>query len=137
VSASQTLEELRAALGSHYARWRTLTIAEGEAIADGQWKQVVNLGESKRQLQDLIRTTQRALREECARCGLDAQVAEEPYKALLHELIALEGHNNQTLASQRQQNLARQEELQSVVHTLRQVREVYSTKCEAIWQSYS
>jgi hypothetical protein len=137
VIASQTLQELNAALGTHYARWRTLTVAEGKAIATAQWQQVENLEESKRQLQDRIRTAQRELREECARCGLNPQETEEPFKSLLHELIVLEGRNAQAVASQRQRNLARQEELQSTAHTLRQVREVYTTKHEAVWQSYS
>jgi hypothetical protein len=137
VSVSQTLQELSTALGDHYTRWRTLTLAEGEAIAAGQWQQVEDLEESKRQLQDLVRARQRELRDECTRCGLNAVVVEEPFKSILHELIALEGRNDQALASQRQRNLARQEELQSATHTLRQVREVYTSKREAVWQSYS
>jgi hypothetical protein len=137
MSASQTLQELSVALGKHYTRWRTLTIAEGEAIAAGQWQQVENLEESKRQLQELIRAVQHELRAECTGCGLNAQAVEEPFKSILHELIVLEGRNDQSLASQRQRNLARQEELQSATLTLRQVREVYTTKREAVWQSYS
>ena len=137
MNAIPSIQRLHAALVAYYEQWHTLTLAEGDAIASGQWHQVEQLQETKRQLRHFIEGATRELRAECVTHGANAQEIEDEFRPLLQKLIALESRNGQALAAQYRQAREQAEGLEAASHKLRQLKHAYAPQPEALWQSYS
>jgi hypothetical protein len=125
------LTQARAALRSHYEEWRSLSIAEGEAIRAGQWAQVEQLQARKRQLQEFVAADLGEL-PVAERDRLRAE-----FRLLVDELLALESRNREDLARQREQLATRQQRTDQIALRLRQLRQSYGVTGVAAWQSYS
>lgn len=127
----------RAALRAYYDQWRSLTEGEYEAIAAGNWHQVDQLQESKRQLQVFITGVTRELRSACEIAGVNADDVEQEFRKTVVELIRLESRNNQTVATLMQHAQAEKAELETAARTLHQVGRAYTPARESNWHSYS
>lgn len=123
--------QTRSALLGYYDQWRSLTADEGEAIRGGQWLQVQQFQDSKRQLQESILNRLRELPAE-ERRRLNSELL-----GLVEELVTQEHRNREDLVLLRKQLEVRQQQTEEAALRLRQIRQAYSSARTAAWQSYS
>ena len=126
----------RPAMSILYEEWRTLTVAEAEAIRVGDWQVLETTHDAKLQLQLRIRAEPRlaSLRpEHTSSPGLDETIRQ----GVLAELMQMEQANSQTLAGRLVETQREQATLEGSLQRLRKLRNSYAPGQTSIWQSYS
>ena len=131
------MSRLRDSLRAHYERWRVLTEAEGAAIAASDWQTFDELQQTKRQLQALITNTTRELREESDRLSLTAVDIEKELRPGILKLLDMERANEQVLAARRKRVAQKREQVDQIIHKLRNLRKAYVQAGPSLWETYS
>jgi type I site-specific restriction endonuclease len=131
------MSRLRDSLRAHYERWRVLTEAEGAAIAASDWQTVDELHRTKRQLQTLITNATRELREEGDRRGLAVVDIEKEFRPGILKLLDMERANEQVLAARRKRVARKREQVDQIIHKLRNLRQAYVHTGPSLWETYS
>lgn len=120
-----------------FERWRRLSAAENQAIFTADWPHLERLQDEKRLLQPAITQANDLLQADLARFGAAAQSAQQRFRVLALELVAMERENDAALAAQQRASRQQQAELAQASRNLRQVHAAYVPVGRAGWQSYS
>ena len=119
------------------AEWRRLTELEGEAIVGDNWHRVAEQQSRKAQLQAEIGRALALVRATPSPQAHVLETVERKFSSTASELMALERHNADLLASKRQRRQAESERLALTLRDLQGVRRVYGSSRGPHWQSYS
>ena len=130
-SLSEICDRIRARLD----QWRTLTVAEGEAIRLGRWCEVEQLQRAKQQLQPLIQQAIDGWRTLLA--GREHDTVSAGFRHSVAELIQQETANAECIAARRRRMQHVREELESTTRQLHHVRQAYAPAAPVLWQSFS
>jgi hypothetical protein len=120
-----------------YRRWRELSLAEGEAIAAGQWDRVDTCQLEKHALQTEILTTTHAARQEAGANPAISRALDADLRKVVAELIELEASNAQALTKSRADAERHRAELERSAESLRKLRKSYGTDADPNWESFS
>jgi hypothetical protein len=127
----------RTDLFADYAEWRRWTELEGAAILASDWGRVRECQSAKQRLQGRIICDTDQARQECTRLGLKPAGLEAEVRVVVGELIQLETHNGEVLATRRQSHDREQAELECASRNLRRVHRSYGGTRSAGWTSFS
>jgi hypothetical protein len=116
-------------------QWRQLTRAESESIQSAAWPKLREIQSRKASLRQPLDEAFRQWKS-----GLPASAAaaaENPLRAEVAQLIALEALNAQLLAGRKQQAREKQLHLGRAARNLRNLRRSYAPPPPVAWNSYS
>jgi hypothetical protein len=98
---------------------------------------VEQLQRTKAQLQVHIEDAQRDLHTALDYSGIETKQIETEFRSVVEHLLALEERNSRSLNAHKERLTMQGKELRTAALTLRQVRQIYAPKRQALWQSYS
>lgn len=124
-------------LFSLYEQWRRLSLAEGDAIQQGDWLEVRRCQNAKQTLQERIVAATDALRTDPLGRAADAGETESAIRTVVSRLMELESLNSRRLADQRARGEAEQSGAERATQSLRQVSRAYGLPRASGWQNYS
>jgi hypothetical protein len=105
-------------------QWLEMTRAESQAIQSAAWPKLREIQSGKAGLREPL---DQAFRQwKSGRPTVPASDAENPFRAQVARLIALEAHNAQLLAGRREKARERQLHLERAAQNLRNVRRSYA-----------
>ncbi len=120
-----------------YEQWRRLSLAEGDGILHGAWTEVSRCQNAKHALQERIIAATDALQTEQTILHLDPRETESAIRAVVSQLMELEGQNARRLDEQRAQAEAEQAGAEKAGQNLRHINRAYGQPRHTGWQNYS
>jgi hypothetical protein len=120
-----------------YEHWRSLSVAEGQAIHACDWSAVEKCQATKTKLQAKIVAASEALRLRAPRFAEAPCVIDRRIRDIVGELLVLERENESAISAQYRRARQEQAELAHTSRTLRQVHRAYTPAGLARWESYS
>jgi hypothetical protein len=118
-----------------FETWRSLTIEEGSAIANGDWVTVAQCQNEKRLLQDQLARAESRVREEQ---GEEAAAAlAKRVREVVQELVAREKENLSAVAARRREADVEATEINRCTRALKKIQGAYSLSGLPQWHSYS
>ena len=117
-------------------QWLQMTRAESQAIQTGAWPKLREIQSGKARLRPTL--DQAFGQWKSGRTSDPASAAENPFRAQIAQLIALEAHNAQILAGRRERARAQLLPLERAARNLRNLRRSYAPPAPpAACNSYS
>jgi hypothetical protein len=117
-------------------QWRLMTRAESEAIQTAAWPKLREIQTRKASLRQPLNEAFRQWKSSQAAGA--ASAAENPFRAEVARLIALEAHNARLLAGRREKAREKQLHLGRAARNLRNIRQSYAPPPPPVaWNSYS
>ncbi len=120
-----------------YEQWRRLSLAEGDGILHGAWTEVSRCQNAKHTLQERIIAATDALQAEQTALRQDPHETESAIRAVVSQLMELEGQNARQLDQQRARADAEQAGTEKAGQNLRHINRAYGQTRQTGWQHYS
>ena len=120
-----------------YAQWRTLTEVEGNAIHEGEWRQVQEQQDLKSELKERILSVTESWQLVCPDASAWRQEYERQFRPIVAELIQMESRNSALLTRCQTATRAELDHYNGASRNLRGLRKAYVAPGNSHWCSYS